>query len=209
MTRRGKSSYEFGPFQIDTVERLLTRGGEVVLLPPKAVDTLLALVANSGRILTRDELMGLVWPDTHVEPNALDKNITQLRKVLGDQFIRNFPKRGFRFAPVTEKVEREPAGLAVLLLKRLSSNPSQEPFVEGMNQALLTSLAKISALRVYQATPGGFDELAGSGKVEAAVQGACLHDGRQVRITVQLVRARTGEQIWGEEYRRELRDIRS
>ena len=60
----GKHLYEFGPFHIDTVERLLFRGDEMVPLTPKAVETLLALVSNSGRVLEKQELMKLVWGDT-------------------------------------------------------------------------------------------------------------------------------------------------
>ncbi len=196
------------------------RAGQVVPLFPKAVDTLLILLANQGRILGRDELVKLVWPDTTVEEGGLSRNISEVRKALGDgaddgQYIETIPRRGYRFiAPVREKAT-EPSrtnlsqryGLAVLPLKMLSSDPAQEPFCEGMNEALITDLAKISALRVYQGTARGYSELADSGKVEAAVEGACLLTGRHVRITVRLVEARTGEHIWAQTYEDELQDI--
>ncbi len=101
-----KHAYEFGPFRIDTVERLLFRSGEMVPLSPKAVDTLLALVANHGRILEKDELMKLIWPDSFVEEGGLTRNISILRKVFdegGSEYIETIPKRGYRFlAPVQE-----------------------------------------------------------------------------------------------------------
>ena len=108
MTKTEKHLYEFGPYRIDAVERLLLRGGEAIPLTPKAADTLLALVTNSGRVLDKDELRKIVWPDTFVEEGALARNISALRKALGDdiegsQYIETIPKRGYRFvAPVKD-----------------------------------------------------------------------------------------------------------
>ena len=95
-------NYQFGPFRIDTAERLLHRGGEVVSLPPKVVLTLLVLVENGGRMVPKDDLIKAVWPDTFVEEGALARNISLLRKTLGDTgenpvYIETVPKRGYRF----------------------------------------------------------------------------------------------------------------
>ena len=76
--------YEFGPYRIDTGERLLHRGNELISLPPKQVDTLLVLVRNAGRMVDKSDLMHAVWPDTFVEEGALTRNISLLRKTLGD-----------------------------------------------------------------------------------------------------------------------------
>jgi len=103
-----KHFYEFGAFHIDTVERLLFRGEEKIPLTPKAIDTLLALLENKGRVLDKDELLKMVWPDTFVEEGALARNVSALRKVLGNgaddfQYIETIPKRGYRFvAPVKD-----------------------------------------------------------------------------------------------------------
>ena len=74
--------YEFGPFHVDAVKGLLLRDGELVSLTPKAFDILLVLVENHGEVLTKDELMRAVWPDTVVEENNLARNISTLRKAL-------------------------------------------------------------------------------------------------------------------------------
>ncbi|MBZ5591707.1 MAG: tetratricopeptide repeat protein [Acidobacteriia bacterium] len=98
--------YEFGPYRIDTDERLLHRNGDLVALPPKVVGTLLVLVGNAGRMVDKGDLMKAVWPDTFVEEGALTRNISLLRKTLGDTedqavYIETIPKRGYRFvAPV-------------------------------------------------------------------------------------------------------------
>ena len=102
-----KRFYEFGPFRVDPVERLVIREGAVVQLPPKAFDTLLLLVRNSGRILGKDELMHEIWPDTFVEEASLAQNISVLRKALGEaagerQYIETIPRRGYRFLPQVE-----------------------------------------------------------------------------------------------------------
>lgn len=100
MVRRSTYLYEFGPFRLDTAERLLSRDGEVVPLSPKAFDLLLAMVEHHGRLIKKDELMRLVWPDTFVEEANLSYTIALIRKALGDgggQFIATVPKHGYRF----------------------------------------------------------------------------------------------------------------
>jgi DNA-binding winged helix-turn-helix (wHTH) protein/Tol biopolymer transport system component len=91
--------YEFGPFRLEPAERKLMRGTEMVTLTPKAFDTLLLLVRNSGHLLEKDDLIATLWPDTFVEEGSLSNNIFLLRKALGEDpaFIETVPKRGYRF----------------------------------------------------------------------------------------------------------------
>src|SRR3954471_23494818 len=97
-----KHLYEFGPFRLDPVKRRLLREGEPVPLTPKAFDTLLALVEQSGKTVEKDDLMRRVWPGAVVEENNLNQNITALRKCLGDsrqasRYIATIPGLGYRF----------------------------------------------------------------------------------------------------------------
>ncbi len=94
--------YSFGPFQLYPSEHLLVRGDQAIPLSPKAFDLLLTLVANHGRLLTRECLMKTIWPDSFVEETNLTVNISLLRKTLGDMedgrpWIATAPKRGYRF----------------------------------------------------------------------------------------------------------------
>jgi TolB-like protein/DNA-binding winged helix-turn-helix (wHTH) protein/Flp pilus assembly protein TadD len=91
--------YEFGPFRLDPTERKLLRGNEMVALTPKAFDTLLLLVRNSGHLLEKDELITMLWPDSFVEEGSLSNNIFLLRRALGEDpaFIETVPRRGYRF----------------------------------------------------------------------------------------------------------------
>lgn len=99
-------SYEFGPFRLEPGERRLLRGAENVTLTPKAFDTLYVLVRNSGHLLEKDELIGMLWPDTFVEEGSLSNNIFLLRKALGDnpEYIETVPRRGYRFVGTVRRL---------------------------------------------------------------------------------------------------------
>jgi DNA-binding winged helix-turn-helix (wHTH) protein/TolB-like protein/tetratricopeptide (TPR) repeat protein len=110
MTRQENNLYEFGPFRLDAQERVLTRDGEVVPLTPKAVDLLVALVENSGHVLSKDELMKRVWPDSFVEEANLSHHIFTLRKALGEdrsgaKYIETIPRRGYRFVASVAEID--------------------------------------------------------------------------------------------------------
>jgi DNA-binding winged helix-turn-helix (wHTH) protein/TolB-like protein/Flp pilus assembly protein TadD len=108
MDKPAQHFYEFGPFSLDASRRRLLRAGEVVPLTPKAFDTLLALVEQSGRVVEKDDLMERVWPGVAVEENNLTQNVSALRKALGErreqpQYIATVPGLGYRFiAAVSE-----------------------------------------------------------------------------------------------------------
>jgi Tol biopolymer transport system component/DNA-binding winged helix-turn-helix (wHTH) protein len=95
--------YEFGPFTLDVSERVLLRAGEPVHLTPKEFDTLLALVRGAGRVMSKEELLREIWPDTFVGEATLAQNVFTLRRALGEAeggrpFIETVPRRGYRFA---------------------------------------------------------------------------------------------------------------
>src|SRR5215467_9076464 len=93
-----RQTYEFGAFRLDPTERILLRGSEPVALTPKVFDTLVLLVENSGRLVTKDDFMRQVWADAFVEDATLVQSISQLRKALGDpEIIETVPKKGYRF----------------------------------------------------------------------------------------------------------------
>jgi DNA-binding winged helix-turn-helix (wHTH) protein len=102
MSSNSGQIYDFGPFRADVSERLLFRRDETVPLTPKAFDLLLVLVESDGHVLTKEELMNRVWPDSFVEEANLSHNIYKLREALGDgssgeKYIETLPRRGYRF----------------------------------------------------------------------------------------------------------------
>ena len=108
----GRGAYRFGPFHLDVRERRLSRGCDVIPLRLKVFDTLRMLVENAGRLVTKQELLDTVWPETTVEENNLTHNVSLLRKALGDratgqQYIETVPRVGYRFvAPVEAAVQQ-------------------------------------------------------------------------------------------------------
>jgi len=102
MHRQENNLFEFGVFRLDVREHVLLRDGEVVPLPPKALDLLVELVTNSGHVIGKEELMKSLWPDSFVEEANLSHHIFTLRKALGEdpggsRYIETIPRRGYRF----------------------------------------------------------------------------------------------------------------
>jgi DNA-binding winged helix-turn-helix (wHTH) protein len=99
---------QFETFELDTSNECLWRSGVQIALPPKPFAVLRYLVENPGRLVTHDELMEALWPETYVQPQVLRTYVLDLRKVLGDdagqpRFIQTIPKRGYCFvAAVTD-----------------------------------------------------------------------------------------------------------
>lgn len=101
--------YRFGPFVLDARRLLLRRDDDVIQLPQKAFDVLAVLVERHGELVTKDDLLARVWPQTIVEENNLPRQISTLRKALGDtrehhEFIATIPGQGYRFVAPVERV---------------------------------------------------------------------------------------------------------
>ena len=127
--------FRFGAFQLDVAERRLTCADEVVPLRAKVFDTLCILVENYGRLVRKDELMGRLWPDSFVDENNLDHNISKLRRALSDgekgtKYIETIPRQGYRFvANVTSTNGTRPPD-AVTEPERLPEPPPIQQEIE-------------------------------------------------------------------------------
>jgi DNA-binding winged helix-turn-helix (wHTH) protein/tetratricopeptide (TPR) repeat protein len=118
MTQQSKHLYVFGPYRIDPTKRLLLRGEDAVQLPSKVFETLLVLVQHSEEVVSKDDLMKTVWPDSFVEESNLSQSIFLLRKALGEtaqdhHYIVTIPGRGYRFAEKVDEISEETADLVV------------------------------------------------------------------------------------------------
>ena len=103
MAPQSSQSLMFGPYRLDRDQRLLFRGSEIISLAPKVYDTLLALVESGGRVSDKEDLLSRVWHGAFVEEGSLTRNVSTLRKILGEgtgdqKYIITVPKRGYRFA---------------------------------------------------------------------------------------------------------------
>src|SRR5882757_5218307 len=99
----------FHSFGIDTANQCLWRGQAQVEITPKAFGVLRYLAEHAGRLVTKEELLEALWPDTYINPEVLRKYILEIRRVLGDRpespvFIATLPKRGYQFvASITDE----------------------------------------------------------------------------------------------------------
>jgi DNA-binding winged helix-turn-helix (wHTH) protein/tetratricopeptide (TPR) repeat protein len=167
--------YEFGPFNLETVERRLLRDGQVVPLTAKLFDILLLLVQKRGQLVKKEELMNSIWPDSFVEEHNLAVHISALRKALGQSrggqvYIETIPKHGYRFVARVSSVPyensraadvsvRDEAGtrraqakltnsLAVLPFTNTGDELDIEYLSDGITESIINSLALLPSLRI-------------------------------------------------------------
>ncbi len=112
MTNGPKLLYEFGPFQVDPAKQVLLRENQPVAITPKVFETLLILIRHNRDVVTKDDLIKGVWPDSFVEESNLSQNIFVLRKTLGDtpedrRYIATIPGRGYRFVAEVRMVAQD------------------------------------------------------------------------------------------------------
>jgi TolB-like protein/DNA-binding winged helix-turn-helix (wHTH) protein/Tfp pilus assembly protein PilF len=117
MDRQDNYLYEFGPFRLDPKEHTLLRDGRPIPLRPKVFDLLLVLIENRGHLVDKEQLMSVVWQEQFVEEGNINKNVSMLRRALGEgdngqQFIETVPKRGYRFIGDVRKVKTDEAPAA-------------------------------------------------------------------------------------------------
>lgn len=97
-----EANYRFGDVEVEAAGREVRKGGERVALEPKALDVLLLLLAEAGKVVEKRRLLREVWADVHVTDSSLARAVTQVRRALGDdirtpRFIETVPTRGYRF----------------------------------------------------------------------------------------------------------------
>ena len=235
MSHKVKRLYEFGPFRLDATERMLLRNGRLVPLKPKVFDLLLTLVENAGRILGKDELMGLVWADSFVEEGNLAVGVFNLRRILGRRrnglpYIETLSRRGYRFvAQVKEISDAAPGplaagggsivrgdlrGIAVLPFKTIGAGPVDEYLGLGLADALITKLSNIKQIAVRPTTAVrkyvGADDPVIAGRelnVMTVLDGSIQKADKEIRVTVQLIDVHDGSSLWAEKYDEQFTNI--
>ena len=145
----------FGAFTFDMDNACLWRNGAAIRLQPKPFAVLGYLLEHAGRLVTHDELMDALWPNTFVQPQVLRTYMLELRKLLGDdarqpRFIESIPKRGYRFvAAVTEQQRTQAAGNLV----------ARHPELEKLHTAL-EGASQGSRQAVFLCGPAGIGKTA-------------------------------------------------
>ena len=148
--------YEFGPYALDVGERRLWNDGHVVPLTPKAHDVLVELVRHAGTLVTKRELLDLVWHDASVEEGVLSVYVSALRKHLGDSgeaavYIETVPRAGYRFAA---SVKRRPVPAEPLSMRWpigvLPARPEVSELI-GRGRACLMAASRSEIPRAVEA----------------------------------------------------------
>jgi DNA-binding winged helix-turn-helix (wHTH) protein/Flp pilus assembly protein TadD len=204
-------AYEFGPFRLDPAKSLLWREGELVPLPPKALDLLLALLEQAGDVAGKQELMDRVWPDAFVEEANLSVNVATIRKVLGtlpdgSAYIETVARRGYRFVAPVKRSGR--LRLAVLPFRFLGPPGADGSYLGlGLADALITRLVSSapvsvrSTRSVQKFADGGVDpqRAAQELQVDAVLDGTVQVEGTKVRVTVQMFSVHDASAGWADQ----------
>lgn len=207
---------------------MLWRGDTLVEVAPRALDLLVALVERAGDVVTKDELLRRVWPDTFVEEANLSVNVSALRKALGSgqgghAYIQTIPRRGYRFvlpaadAPPPRAAPRP--SVAVLPFRDLSPGTGDEYLGVGTSVALISRLSRLSGIVVrptsailkYVNAPADPREAGRDLRVDAVVEGTVQRSGQRVRVTVHLVRVDEEEEeegaSWSDTFEEEMTSL--
>ena len=222
-------TYAFGTYALDPESLELTNGGEVVEVEPQVFSLLVCLIENRDRVVSKDELIEMVWDGRIVSDGTLNTRINAARKAVGDDgksqaVIKTFPRRGFRW--VAEVGEEDSASInpvsiadkpsiAVLPFENLSNDPEQEFFSDGIAEDIITALSRLRWLSViarnttftYKGQAVDVQMVAQDLGVRYVLEGSIRKAGNRVRISAQLVEGDTGNHLWAQRFDRELEDI--
>jgi len=172
--------YKFGTFELDTDLLEFRVSDKVRPLEPQVFDVLRHLVANADRVISRDELIDVVWAGRAISDASISSRINAARKALGDSgkqqaLIKTVPRRGFRFL----------GNVAI-------ANQTKDIFRGAIGLA------------------GGADDarrIAGDLDVRYVLEGSVRRDGRRTRVTAQLVDGENSTHLWAESYDRKIDDV--
>ena len=223
------SVFEFEDYVLKPSERLLLRKGNPVPLKAKVFETLVNLVRNHGRVLSKEDLMKLIWSDRFVEEGNLSQYIFILRRILGDnprdhRFIVTIPGHGYRFvAKVNEVSEARNGQLNGVGAEELSSkirsiailpirflDPAQQDEFLGLALAdtLITQLSTNKSISVRSTaaivryTNSGRDPIVIGQeiKVDAIMSGTIYKVRDMMAINLQLTKVSTQETLWANRF---------
>ena len=225
--------YFFANHVLDTDRCELTRGSKPVAVEPQVFDLLIHLVENRDRVVSKDDLIASVWGGRIVSDSTLTTRINAARRAVGDsgekqKLIRTIARKGLRFVGA---VQIQPEGdsayarpptappdkpsLAVLPFNNMSDAAADTYFADGIAEDIITELSRYPDLFViarnssftYRGKSMRVTDVGRELGVQYVLEGSVRRAGGQVRITVQLVDAGSGNHLWAQRYDRSLEDI--
>ena len=229
--------YQFEDFLLDSDRREFARGLETIAIGPQVFDLLLHLVQNREHVVTKDNLIDVVWNGRIVSESTLTSHVNAVRKAIGDsgeeqRLVRTIARKGYRFVgDVREGVASErvdaaapdetglpnPDGpsIAVLPFLNLSGDPAQDYFVDGVVDDIISALSRMRWLFViarnscfaYKGRAVDVKQVGRELGVRYVLEGSLRKSADRVRITGQLDDATTGKNLWSERFEGRLDDI--
>ena len=220
--------FRFEAFSFDRRAGALFRrdeGGALVpvTIGPRALAVLDTLVARQGDLVSKEEIMHAVWPETVVEDNNLTVQISALRRVLdqgraGSSCIQTIAGRGYRFLGRLARDGGDPRprlSIVVLPFANLSGALEQQYFADGITDDLTTDLSRIPHMFViarntaftYREKPVSARQIGRELGVRYVLEGSVRRSGSQVRINTQLIEAETEAHLWAERFDDETLDV--
>jgi TolB-like protein len=228
------SPLRIGDLRVDPALDEICRAGHTIKLEPKAMQLLMCLAERAGEVVSVEELLDRVWKDVVVSPDSVYAAVAALRRTLGDdpktpKYIANVVRRGYRLiAPVSPWVDPPAAApasaastspdkpsIAVMPFVNLSGDPTQDYFSDGITEDIITELSRWRLLAVrsrsasfrYRGIAVDRKQVARDLNVRFLVGGSVRRMGERIRISVQLVDAETGDDIWVEKFDRRSDEI--
>ncbi|RDJ14902.1 winged helix-turn-helix domain-containing protein [Rhizobium grahamii] len=222
------SMFEFAGHQLDVQQGRLRKGGQDVRLRPKSLALLTYLLENSGRVVTKDELVSAVWPNVAVTDGSLSQCVTDIRRTLGEgaaKLIGTVPCRGYALdeklvlrrdvpPPAATRSPGRPS-IAVLPFTVAVPGGRHKWIADGIVEDIITALAKIPSLFVasknlsfgYRDKADRLPDVALALGVHYILSGSARVSGHELRLTTELVDAQTGGIIWAERFDRHFGQI--
>ena len=226
--------YRFGVFQFHAATLELVKNGSRLRLQPQPAKLLMLLLENASAMVSRDLIHELLWKDGTIVDfeTGVNRCIRQLRTALSDdavtpRYIRTLPKLGYSFiAPVAggslsspaspdSKPSGPPPSIAVLPFVNFGGDPQDEYFSDGLTEEIINVLAQIEGLKVKARTSAfafkGKNEdirrIASELDVDNLLEGSVRRSGGQIRVTVQLIEAGSGNHLSSKRYDGQMTDI--
>ncbi len=226
MHQAGRPIYEFGGFQLDTGKRVLHEGGKVIPLTPKVFDTLVYMLEHAGETFSKEALMQAVWPDTIVEENNLNQNISTLRRLLGEKrgenrYIATIPGRGYQFTATVAGVggaakaqsptkHETRVALAVLPFDNMTGDAGRAYLADGLTEETIAAMGQVApdhlsvigrtSVMRYRNTAKSIAEIGSDLDVGYLVESSLRAEGPRLRITSKLIRVHDQSQMWSGSY---------
>lgn len=198
--------------------RELLRGNQPIAIGRKAIGILSALAQADGQVVTKAELMDAIWPGTVVEENALQAQMTALRKAMGDdsKLVKTVHGLGYLLKiGLAEEAESPLPHIAVMPFADLIGDPEQAYFVDGLMEEITSALTRIRTLFVISSGSSlalrnqGLSATAAAEKlgVRYILEGSVRAAANNVRINVKLIDTNSGGQIWADSFDGSMEDI--